>query len=75
MAQFTAKVYHPDEDTLVVESGGVIDVKSGGVIKADGTQTAAIADISEVEAVFSAEERGKVNLILAALRSAGIIAT
>ena len=59
---------------ITVESGGIINVKTGGIIKANGTQAAAIADISETEAVFSAAERGKVNDILAALRGAGIIA-
>jgi len=74
MAQFTDKVYQPDENTLIVDNGGVLDVKTGGVIKANGTQPATIADISEVEAVFSAAERAKFNLILAALKGAGIIA-
>jgi hypothetical protein len=58
---------------ITVESGGIINVKTGGIIKANGTQAAAIADISETEAVFSAAEREKFNDILAALRGAGII--
>lgn len=67
MAQYTAKVYKPNPDELAVASGGSITN--------DGTQASAIAAISESEAVFSAEERGKLNDILVALRGVGIIAS
>lgn len=46
-ATYTPKVYRKQGgDTMVVASGGVIDVETGGVVKANGTQAAAIADLT-----------------------------
>jgi hypothetical protein len=33
MAQFSGKVYRPDADTLVVASGGLLDIQSGGEVR------------------------------------------
>ena len=78
-----AKVNKPDSDTLVVEEGGIIQVKTGGkIVPNDGTQAAHIADAStahELNEVFSnTEAEGaldalgtKINSILAALEGAG----
>lgn len=38
----TAKVHHPDADTLVVESGGELRIAAGGKLTAAGTQAAAV---------------------------------
>jgi len=40
---YIPKVYRKDGgDTLVIASGGVLDIESGGVVKVDGTQGAAL---------------------------------
>ena len=42
-ATFAPKVYKKsDGDTLVVASGGAIDIETGGVFKVNGTQPAAL---------------------------------
>lgn len=73
-------------DRLVVASGGEIDILSGGALKSAGSAVAliaaqsAIADLNQdisasyVEAEVQAIS-DKVDAILAALRSAGVIAT
>lgn len=53
-------------DTWVV--GGSLDIKTGGKLKANGTQAAAIAN------AVGGDEVAKINAILAALRGVGIIA-
>lgn len=53
-------------DTWVV--AGSLDIKSGGKLKANGTQAAAIAN------AVGGDEVAKINAILAALRGVGIIA-
>lgn len=84
----TPKVHRPHGatggDKLVVESGGIIDIVSGGKIADDGVQAAAIANIpaggtgAAAGAYDTAANRdtmiAAVNSILAALRGAGIIA-
>lgn len=57
-----------------------VEVTTAGVFAAGRKLSAAaaataIVNISETEAVFSAAERVKFNLILAALRSAGTVAS
>jgi hypothetical protein len=77
---YTAKVHKSGPDTLTVESGGKIDIVSGGQITDDGTQASAIADataISGGESPTEAEHTTvitKLNSVLAALRGVGIIA-
>lgn len=42
-ASYTPKVYHKlGGDELVVASGGVLNIETGGIIKANGTQGAAL---------------------------------
>jgi hypothetical protein len=53
-------------DTWVV--GGSLDIKTGGKLKANGTQASAIAN------AVGGDEVAKINAILAALRGVGIIA-
>jgi hypothetical protein len=78
-----AKVHKPQNgDQLVVESGGSIQVKTGGkMLPNSGTQAVHIADgtaITGGEAPTEAEHNAlmtKVNGILAALRGVGILAS
>ena len=37
VGQSTSKVWNPNERTLQIESGGVINVKTGGLVVANGT--------------------------------------
>ena len=78
-----AKVHRPQGgDQLVVESGGSIQVKTGGkILPNSGTQAAHIADTSAItggesptEAEFNALQT-KLNSVLAALRGVGILAS
>lgn len=72
------KVYMKQNgDEMVVADGGVINVESGGVIAADGTQASAISDITVTGTYANDDDNIEtaVNSILAALRSAGIIAS
>ena len=69
----TSKVYNNDGDTQVIESGGVLDVKTGGIVKANGTQASHIANIAN-DANGTAIATA-VNAILAALEGAGILKT
>lgn len=40
---YQANVYRKDGgDTLVIASGGVLDIETGGIVKVDGTQQAAL---------------------------------
>ncbi len=86
MSEYEPKVHHDGPDTLVVESGGDINVKTGGTVSANGTQASHIADASvahalnatfsdtEVEAALNALGT-KINAILAAVEGGGITAT
>lgn len=86
-ATYQPKVYHKHGgDELVVASGGVLNVETGGIIKANGTQAATIADASvahDLNATFSDTEAEaalnalgtKINSIIAALEGAGILAS
>ena len=86
-ASYQPKVYRKQGgDELVVANGGVVNVETGGVVKANGTQASHIADASvahdlnatfsdtEVEAALNALGT-KINAILAAIEGAGITAT
>lgn len=93
-ATYQPKVYRKQStgsgatDTLVVASGGNIDVESGGKILDDGTQAAAIVDLTDSttgtpgdtvdDTTASVKDdiaslAAKINGILAVLRGAGII--
>lgn len=67
----TSKIHNNDGDTQVIEAGGVLDVKTGGIIKANGTQASHIVNIAN-DANGTAIATA-VNAILAALEGAGII--
>ena len=76
------KVYKDENgDRLVVESGGVIDVKTGGIIRANGSQATAVTNATAASGGDSPTEAEhnavvtKLNSVLAALRGAGIIAS
>ncbi len=83
---FSCKVHKESGgNELHVESGGILDIKTGGILAANGTQAATITDASVAHALnstFSDTEAEaalnalgvKVNSILAALKGAGIIA-
>lgn len=75
---YQPKIHSEDGgDKQVVESGGSIDVKTGGAITSDGTQASAISDIT-VTGTYSTDDSAietAVNSILAALRGAGIVAS
>lgn len=60
------KVYRKPDEIVVAD---------GGKITNDGTQAAAIADISTTLGDMTAAERTAFNSVLAALRGVGIIAT
>jgi hypothetical protein len=53
--------------------GGELRIADGGKITADGTQAAAIADLTESDDITAV--RAAVNEILDAIRGAGIIAS
>jgi hypothetical protein len=73
----THKVHRPqgDADTMKVESGGKIDIVSGGKILDDGVQAAHIADVATAGAATAAANATAINSILAAMRGVGILAT
>jgi hypothetical protein len=77
-ATYTPKTYEKaGGDTIVIASGGSVDVESGGKITADGTQAAALTDIT-VTGTYASDDTAiqtAVNGILAALRGVGIIAS
>lgn len=87
MASYNTGVYREQgRDSLIVDASGVIDVKTGGVIKANGTQASNITAASEshsLNATFSNTEAqdaldalgGTINAIIAALEGVGITAS
>jgi len=80
---YQGKVYRKQGgDSLVVASGGTIQVLTGGkIVPNSGTQAAHIADASAIsggDAPTEAEHNAlitKLNSVLAALRGAGILAS
>lgn len=46
MSTYNGKVVREDADTLAVKSGGVVNIETGGIIKANGTQANHIANIA-----------------------------
>lgn len=81
MAGYNAKVHKDGADKQVVESGGTIQIESGGKITNAGTQASAITDVTAItggEAPTEAEHNAiitKLNSVLAALRGVGIVAS
>lgn len=72
---FNCKVHESQGgDVYTIESGGALDVKTGGQITANGTQAGAIADQNTGTAT-AATNAAAINSILAALRGAGVIAS
>lgn len=85
-----AKVYKVENDTLVVDSGGAIQIKTGGkILPNSGTQASAITAVSATAAEQTASyvqadaqsiatlanaNKAAVNAIITALKNAGIIA-
>ena len=86
-----AKVYKVENDTLVVDSGGVIQIKTGGkIVPESGTQAAVIAAVAataneqtvayvqaDAQSIADLANANKtaLNAIIAALKGAGIIAS
>lgn len=65
--------------TITVKSGGVINIETGGVVQANGAAVSAIADLDQdISATYVEAEvqaiSDKVDAILAALRSLGLVA-
>jgi len=76
MSQENAKVHQAQNpDTLTVESGGTINVKTGGAITANGTQASLIADALTAGSATAADCATKLNLVIAALKGIGAIAS
>lgn len=84
---YTGKVVRPSEaeieikagGTLSVESTGIINIETGGIIKANGTQAGHIANVADAAgaapdaAEFNAFA-AKFNSLLAAIENVGILA-
>lgn len=74
---YDVKVYMKQGgDQMVVASGGAIKIETGGSIVPDsGTKAAAIAALGTASGTFTAGERAKLNLLIAAVTNVGILAT
>lgn len=74
MSSYNSKV-HMDQGgaQLSVESGGTINMETGGKVLANGTQAGAIADTTG--SYTMTQMSTTVNSILVALRGAGVIAS
>lgn len=59
---------------LRVDSGGVIDIKTGGKVLTNGTQASAITDALTAGSATAADCATKINSMLTVLRNLGIIA-
>lgn len=72
----TTKIYNDQNgNRQVVESGGVIQMKTGAkMVPNSGTQAATIAAISETAGSMTTGERQAFNAVLAALKGVGILA-
>lgn len=65
---YTAKVYHKQGgDELVVASGGVLNIETGGVIKVNGTQGAALT--AQLTTLTPADAEGTPDYAIAAITS------
>lgn len=63
---YLPKIQHRDGgDTLVVASGGVLDIETGGIIKTNGTQGAALT--TQLTAITIADAAGTPDYALQAL--------
>ena len=65
---YGAKVYREQGgDTLVVKSGGVIDLKTGAIVKTNGTQGAALT--AQLTTLVPADAEGTPDYAIAAITS------
>jgi hypothetical protein len=74
-ATYQPKVYRKQGGTeFVVASGGEVNIETGGIISANGTQAANIAAVTAT-ATFSTAIHGQLNSVITALEGVGILAT
>lgn len=74
---YQPKVYREQGgDKIVVESGGEIEVKTGGVISAGGTQAAFVADVATTGTYADDDDAivAAINSLKDAIVGAGIMA-
>ncbi|RWO08222.1 hypothetical protein [Mesorhizobium sp.] len=74
---YQPKVYRKQGgDELVVASGGVINVETGGILKANGTQAAFVADVATTGTYATDDDAivAAINSLKTALVGAGIMA-
>lgn len=64
---YAAKVHFAGPDTLVIESGGVLDIKSGGAIQQAGAAGAALT--AQLTTITPADAEGTPDYAIAALTS------
>lgn len=64
---YAAKVHFAGPDTLVIESGGVIDIKSGGALYQGGSAGAALT--AQLTTITPADAEGTPDYAIAALTS------
>lgn len=62
---YASKVHYAGPDTLVVESGGVLDLKAGAIVKAAGTQGAALT--AQLTTITPADAAGTPDYAIAAV--------
>lgn len=62
---YASKVHHEGPDTLVIESGGVLDIKTGGILKTNGTQGAALT--AQLTTITPADAAGTPDYAIAAV--------
>jgi hypothetical protein len=62
---YAAKVHFEGPDTLVIESGGVLDLKTGSVLKTNGTQGAALT--AQLTTITPADAAGTPDYAIAAV--------
>lgn len=74
---YNVKVYNRQGDSaLVVDSGGLIVVKTGGkIVPNSETQAAHIVDVAATTIAWTTADKAKVNSIIAALENVGVLAT
>lgn len=74
---YSPKVYlRQGGDGLVIASGGVIKVESGGkIVPNSGTQAAAVTAVATTTIAWTTAEKGRVNSLITALTNIGVLAT
>lgn len=77
MGVYNVKVYNRQEDSaLVVSSGGLIVVQTGGkIVPNSETQAANIPAVATTTIAWTTAEKGRVNSIITALTNVGVLAT